>query len=141
VFPQAAAPAGWSIDTSVNDSALRIVNTAGGGKGGSAAFSGVFATRGVSGSVSVSGSVGNTTLNNSQMPSHSHASPSDAFVRTGAGTFNSAGSTCCLGFEYRTASEGGNGAHNHGWSGSATFTGAAMDFAVKYVDSILCVKN
>jgi hypothetical protein len=31
--------------------------------------------------------------------------------------------------------EGGSGGHAHGW------TGAAMDFAVAYVDAIICVKD
>ncbi len=38
VFHQATAPAGWAQDVSNNDSALRVVNTAGGGTGGTDAF-------------------------------------------------------------------------------------------------------
>jgi hypothetical protein len=42
IFPQATVPVGWVLDTSNNDKAIRIVNTVGGGTGGSSAFSTVF---------------------------------------------------------------------------------------------------
>jgi hypothetical protein len=42
-----------------------------------------------------------------------------------------------------TSSVGGGGSHTHGISGSATgsFTGNAINLAVKYLDVILATKN
>ena len=42
-----------------------------------------------------------------------------------------------------TSSAGGNGVHNHGWSGSAssTFSGNAIDLSVSYVDVIVAQKD
>ena len=45
LFHQSAAPTGWTKQTTINDSALRVVSgTSGGGTGGSVAFSTLFAT-------------------------------------------------------------------------------------------------
>lgn len=74
LFIQAAAPSGWTLDTSHNNKALRIVNTTGGTFGGSATFTSAFASQTPSGSVSVSGgSVAATTLTTAQIPSHNHS--------------------------------------------------------------------
>lgn len=80
-FYQSAAPTGWTQNTSYNDYAVRIVSGVGGSTGGSTAFSSVFTTQYPAGSVSItgiSGSVGYTSLDVSQIPSHNHsASGSD----------------------------------------------------------------
>ena len=65
-FFQAAAPTGWTQVTTHNNKALRVVSGAGGGSGGSVAFTTAFASQ------AVSGTVGNTTLTSSQIPSHDH---------------------------------------------------------------------
>jgi hypothetical protein len=61
MFDQAAAPTGWTQDTSLNDRVLRVVNgdaADGGSSGGSWTISGL--------------TVGDTTLTVNQMPAHIH---------------------------------------------------------------------
>ncbi|MBR2611372.1 tail fiber protein, partial [Desulfovibrio sp.] len=69
-FVQAAAPTGWTKQTTVNDAAIRIVSgTTGGNTGGSVAFSTAF----VAGkAITLSGNVGATTLSLAQVASHTH---------------------------------------------------------------------
>ena len=129
LFQQTAAPTGWTKQTTHNDKALRVVS----GtcvNGGTTAFTSVFASR------TPTGTVDNHTLTVDQIPSHTHsggvAEPSadfDGFVIFGGDqTFSN----------YDPSSTGGAGSgqpHNHG------FIGAAMDFAVQYVDLIIASKN
>ena len=129
LFVQAAAPTGWTKQTTVNDATIRIVSgTTGGNTGGSVAFSTAF----VSGkAITLSGNVGATTLSTTQMPSHSHGfsamiSAKGRYAESG-NVFNGGNSN--------TSSVGGNGSHTHSLSGTAT-----VDLSVKYVDTILCKK-
>ena len=141
VFVQTTAPTGWTKSTTHNDKALRIVNGTV-GSGGTTSFSSVFTSRTPEGSVSVSGSVGSTTLDSSQMPSHRHWTGSYYMD-----DFN--GNNGYLGVQdgdnyysaLYTDYQGGSGAHNHSFSGSGSFTGTAMDFAVQYVDAIIATKD
>ena len=87
LFHNSTAPTGWTKDTSINDSALRVVSGTP-GSGGSAGFASALGTPSVSGSVGLSGepgsgnlstsisgnvNIGSTTLSISQMPSHNHS--------------------------------------------------------------------
>ena len=131
---------------------------------GSVSVSGSNSGGSVTGSVSGSnsgGSVNNTTLSTSEIPSHTH-SVYDSFTFSGA-----AGGTRYLGDSNGSSSlgtpssgsAGGGGSHGHGfnnpsWSGSVSidahnhsftnptwsgsFSGTAINFAVEYVDMILC---
>ena len=120
-------------------------------------------------SVSTSGSVNNHTLSTNQMPSHSHSfntrmednyCSTDDTERTPDG---------CNTIGISTSNAGGSGAHSHGFSGSShshnvnnhthsfsgnvsgntgnhthnsgSFSGTALDFAVQYLDVIICSKN
>ena len=136
-FGQTTAPTGWTKDTSnFNNSALRVV-TGSVVNGGSVDFTTAFASQTPTGSISTSGlSIGATTLTTPQIPSHNHtynllsASPGGGSPQGGAGTnIGTTGNT------------GGGGSHNHGLSGSATFTGDAINLTVKYVDVIRATKN
>ena len=129
LFVQAAAPTGWTKQTTVNDATIRIVSgTTGGNTGGSVAFSTAF----VAGkAITLSGNVGATTLSAAQIPSHSHGfsamiSAKGRYAESG-NVFNDGNSN--------TSSVGGNGSHTHSLSGTAT-----VDLSVKYVDTILCKK-
>lgn len=134
LFVQSSAPTGWTKSTAHNDKALRVVSGSV-SSGGSVAFSTAFASRSVTGSVSV----GSTTLSIAQMPSHQHN-----FRRV-----NDPGSTACYyapdgNFVSGTAAEsptmsptGGGGSHNH----SGSFTGDAINMAVQYVDVIICTRD
>ena len=120
--------------------------------------------------VSTGGNVNNHTLSNNQMPSHSHSfnmRHMDFYesVQDVQKTFSGANNAGNKG----TNNSGGSGSHSHGFSGSSHshnvnnhthsfsgnfsgntgnhthnsggFSGSAMDFAVQYLDVIICSKN
>lgn len=137
LFHQSAAPTGWTKQTSIDDSALRVVSgDTGGGTGGSVAFSTLFAT---GKTVSLSGNVGATTLTVSQMPSHSHVQRKGSINNNGDITIiagHSATSTTQSNTNTSTASTGGSGSHTHTLSGTASIA-----LNVKYTDVIICSKD
>jgi hypothetical protein len=121
LFCQAAAPTGWTQVTTHNDVGLRVVSGAGGGAVSGTAFSTVFAQS----------AVGNTTITQATMPSHTHPLGGGGFVPTATGTIisNSApsgafGTACSIG------STGSDGPHTH-----------SVQLALSYVDLILASKN
>jgi hypothetical protein len=125
LFAQANAPTGWTKSTTHNNKALRVVSGAGGGSGGSVAFTSAFASQ------AVIGTVGGTSLTIAQMPAHAHtySVPTGALVQSGVG---GAGATVAGG---NTGSTGSGDPHSH------PFSGTAIDLAVQYVDVIIAVKN
>lgn len=151
VFYQAAAPVRWTQDTSSNNRALRVVNSAGGGTGGVQNWTSVLKTNAslavsLSGTFPVTGSVGNHTLSLSQLPDHTHPSlfgpaggaGSTPFSNTGArlqsGSSNSGG----------MVPAGGGGVHDHPWSGSAVVsenTNLVVNLGVQYINVIVCSLN
>jgi hypothetical protein len=153
LFAQTAAPTGWTKNTSTgNQHALRVV-TGTASTGGSVDFTTAFASQTPTGSVSissVSGSAGATTLSVPTIPSHNHPAP-------GFTTNEPTSATGYLNTLYvvnqpeRTslgtvtvAPQGGGGSHSHPFSfssGSGTFSGNAINLAVKYVDVIRATKN
>jgi hypothetical protein len=134
LFVQTNAPTGWTKSTTHNNKALRVVSGTA-DSGGTTPFTSVFASRTPSGSVG--GSVSNTTLAVSQMPSHTHSYTTRAFLLSYGGGANQQTNTSTS--TPSTGAAGGGGAHNHGFTGS--FTGTAMDFAVQYVDVIIATKD
>jgi hypothetical protein len=142
LFAQTAAPTGWTKDTSNNNnSALRVV-TGTASTGGSVDFTTAFASQTPSGTVSVSGSAGSTTLSTPQIPSHTHGlegSPAFAGFST---TLQPLGANPASGPLTRTGTAGGGGSHDHPLTiSSSTFSGNAINLAVKYVDVIRASKN
>jgi len=128
LFPQAAAPTGWTQCVSVNDYAIRVVNTAGGGSGGTVAFSTAFASK------SVSGTVGATTLSTTQIPSHAHTYNTVGTAGPAYGPM--ANPACGQGpYGFSTSAVGGGASHTH------CFSGTAINLAVQYVNTIIGVKN
>ena len=133
VFCQAAAPIFWTQDITNNDKALRVVNTPGGGNGGSRVLSSV--------------NIGDTTLTLTQIPSHNHGAIGDhshnahrqdgensqpyssLLFGSSTGTSDSwiSGVISASG-AHTHASEGGGQVHNH-------------DLSLAYVDVIVCQKN
>ena len=152
LFQQTAAPTGWTKHTSHNDKALRVTSGTV-GTGGSVAFETAFASQTPAGTIStsVSGTVANHTLTTSQIPSHTHSgnvdlrtnwesgTSSQSPVGTGDARYDGSGSSP----SFTTNATGGGGAHNHGWSGSATstFSGTAINLDVQFVDVIICTKD
>lgn len=149
LFGQTAAPTGWTKDTTnFNNSSLRVV-TGSASSGGSVDFTTAFASQTPTGSVtitSVTGTAGATTLTTPQIPSHSHSS-----VWSSSGADKSVAvanpgqySPTTVNVNTSTSSTGGGGSHDHPFSfssGSGTFSGNAINLAVKYVDVIRATKN
>jgi hypothetical protein len=128
-FFQAAAPTGYTQNTTHNNKALRIVSGAGGGSGGSVAFTTAFASQAVIGSNSA------TTLTAAQLPPHTHSSTGRDGGTDGTLIANSGAS----GASFTVTTGSGDGlsgqSHNH------TFTGTAINLAVQYIDMIIASKN
>ena len=129
LFVQTSAPTGWTKDTTNYDNhAIRVV-TGTASTGGSVNFTTAFVSQ------SVSGTVGATTLTTNEMPSHTHpvggTSPGAFTSNPNASGWSSAsrnGNTV-------SAATGGGGSHDH------SFTGTAINLAVKYLDVITATKD
>jgi hypothetical protein len=142
IFGQTSAPTGFTKLTDQDNAALRVVSGTA-STGGSVNFTTAFVSQTPTGSISVntsSLSAGATTLSTSQIPSHNHqmsgscgGPDSIARLLDVAGILNGP----------FTGSTGGGGSHTHSISGSATatFTGTAINLAVKYVDVIRATKD
>lgn len=141
LFAQTSAPTGWTKLTTHDNKALRVVSGTA-SSGGSVAFTTAFASQGVS------GTVGDTTLSTSQIPSHNHTfsvSGNTNLVTTfnqGASNTHGAqsgnnynGAQITFSGSGTTASSGGGASHNH------SFSGTAINLAVQYVDVIIATKD
>lgn len=125
IFGQTSAPTGWTKDTTnFNNSALRVV-TGAASSGGSVDFTTAFVSQ------TPSGTVGSTTLTTTQIPSHTHTV---TVGNTGCGATVAALANGAV-ITVNSGATGGGGSHNH------TFTGTAINLAVKYVDVIRATKD
>lgn len=167
LFQQTSAPINWTKQTTHDNKALRVV-TGTATPGGSTAFTAVFASRTPAGTVTVTGgTVNQYTLAAGDIPSHSHpgggtsagyilTSPNAYFpssyqnVIVPPATFittpSQAPVTPPIHNTFQPSSTGqnspANGQHSHPFTaGSGSFSGAAQDFAVQYVDVIICSKD
>ncbi len=134
MFVQTTAPTGWTKSTTHNNKALRVVSGTA-SSGGSVAFTTAFASQ------TPAGTIGSTTLAQSQIPSHVHNQWRIASLSGGGYGYQS---WCNGPFTWPngaatglspTQGTGGGGSHNH------TFTGTAINLAVQYVDVIIATKN
>lgn len=144
LFGNTAAPTGWTKITGSGDNhALRVV-TGTAGTGGSVDFTTAFASQTPSGTVSVTGSAGSTTLTTPQIPSHNHTVPG-MFIQSGPSPFGNRATVSPSSGPFltpSTSSTGGGGSHSHPLTISgSTFTGSAINLAVKYVDVIRATKD
>jgi len=148
LFGQTAAPTGFTKLTDQDNAALRVVSGTA-STGGSVNFTTAFASQTPTGSISissVSGSAGATTLTTPQIPSHTHSSSNnDNIPFTPARTVGQVGiRTSAPPFTVTIDATGGDGSHTHPFSfssGSGTFSGNAINLAVKYVDVIRATKD
>lgn len=135
VFHQATAPSGWTQITSsaYNNASLRVVNSTGGGTGGSSSFTDVFQSRTILQTnlpnVSLSGTT-NTTGD------HAHTYSYTSIIGFVPGSSSGGG---LVANTSGTTSTAGN--HSHTVSVSLGGSGTPMDFAVKYIDIIVATKN
>lgn len=127
VFYQAAAPVGWTQDTNVVDYALRTVGGAGGGFGGSVPFTAAFTSQ------AVNGTVGQTTLTKAQIPPHTHGVGRGGVGSISQGIQPDASDS----IQSTSGTAGGLGGGSHGHS----FTGTAINLAVRYINVIVAAKN
>lgn len=145
LFYQAAAPSGWTKSTALNDCALRVVSGTGGVNHAGTAFSSVFVSQ------AVSGTVGDTALTTAQIPSHSHGVNDPGHTHAlpvttlsdinytyvnalyGNGLASRTTDSSTTGISIQSAGSGAT--HTH------SFTGIAINMAVSYADFIICVRN
>jgi hypothetical protein len=127
IFQQTSAPTGWTKDTTaaIDNGALRTV-TGSVSTGGSVNFTTAFASQ------TPTGTNGATTLTAAQIPAHTHAygglqsqgfSSGNSIIATTGSVANTGNGT------------GGGGSHTH------SFTGDAINLAVKYYDVIIASKD
>jgi len=137
-FAQAAAPTGWTQDTSDNatNRMLRVVNTAGNGVGGSSSpiLNNVVSSH-------------THTFTGNAMGAHSHSDAGHQHTQlwkastggtTAGGDPNSVGNTSvATGVGYANI----QGASAGTPSGSISANGSASDWKPRYIDMIICSKN
>jgi len=117
LFYQNAAPTGWTISSSLNDYALKIVSSAGGVTSGSVAYSTLFGRT----------TTDSHTLIVSEMPAHTHTVAAlDANAGSGVGNGGGIGILETI----PSSSVGGSGAHTH-----------PLDMRVQTASIILASKN
>ena len=138
LFYEAAAPTGWTIDNTLNDVGVKIVNANGGTIGGATAFSSIFgkAVNTSSTTVTISGNTGSRQLTVAMLPSHTHplnGSGEFGYASGGAGySLSGSGKT--------TGSTGSNGTHDHTFSGSSSHN-HNITLNLRYINVIVCIKN
>lgn len=153
LFMQAAAPTGWTQVVSHNNKALRIVNGAGAGSGGTEAFTAIF-------NAATTKTTNNHTLNTNQIPAHTHAAGALSAEYNGAHTHAVGGSgtdpyqappdnisltTYPGSVNYNTSSAGGHTHSVTGSTGNNTTAGSGhshtLTLDLQYVDIIACTKD
>ncbi len=142
LFFLSSAPSEWSQVTSQNNKAFRVVSGTGGGTGGNQSFTGCFANRsfGANFGCSInSSSVGNHSMSNNTMASHTHGVNNASNNVAGVNPFPQSGNTSCRTGSGNTGGYGNSGGHSHPHSRSANGSfNTSLNFAVQYVDIILC---
>jgi len=125
-FYQNAAPAGWTIYSAVNDSALRVVSSGGGVTSGSVAYSTLFGRT----------ATDSYTLQIADIPSHTHTVSAPVCGGSGNDDFTKAHWTSLTYYSppgplsVTSSSVGGGGPHSH-----------AIDMRVQTASVILATKN
>lgn len=127
VFQQTAAPTGWTKDTSQNDRALRVVSGSVGSPAGSQSLT----------AFTPAGTVAGHAITLSEMPVHDHTIPFAVANHSGASAIGGIGdggqAQPRFRFNMSTGTQGGNNAHNHGWTGTET--------SIRYWDCIVAQKD
>lgn len=152
---QGTAPTGWVKDTSDTDYTLRCV-TGSALSGGSSGFSSVMTSKTLSGSLSITGTVGGTSLTASMIPSHNHgpyptAATVAASITSPLITGPSVAKTVSNSFQPGVVSPSGIGSFGGTWPGNShthplnpatsPVTFSTVDLTIKYVEAILATRT
>jgi len=132
LFPQAAAPDGWTKITDHNNKALRVVSGTP-GSGGSVDFSDAFTSKPVTGSISINP----ITIAAGNLPASTLSVPAVTGVASGSDT----GALRVTDGTAATPLATGNLGSGTAITPTGSFTGTAINLAVKYLDVILCEKD
>jgi hypothetical protein len=125
IFVQTSAPTGWTKSTTHDNKALRVVSGTA-SSGGTTAFTSVFTSR---------------TITTANMPAHTHGVTDPGHLHgltekglSGSGTTYYSGTVANLAATNTQSATTGISIQSAG-------SGTAMDFAVQYVDVIICTKD
>lgn len=122
VFYQAAAPTGWTQDTTKNDYMLRVVSTSGGGSGGSD-------------SPILNNKVPSHTHSTDSQGNHQHTYSSPVIPGDWALGYFAGGISMTSGMSAQNTTTAGS--HSH----SVTTNPGAANWTPKYLDLIICTKD
>ena len=130
LFVQTSAPTGWTKSTTHDNKALRVVSGSA-GSGGTTAFTSVFTSR---------------TITTANMPSHTHGVTDPGHSHTT--TYDYVSNSPATPYDCNVSSgiqqnifKNGTNSNTTGISIQNAGSGTAMDFAVQYVDVIICTKD
>lgn len=151
---QGTAPTGWVKLTADTDYSLRCV-TGSVSSGGTQTFSSTMTTQTLTGSLDISGAIGDTTLSSSQMASHTHTAPATYTVVNRTNIFNGSSPNACRGVSTTwvtgtmaasptTPGTSGGLSHTHPMDASgrtSPVTISTVDLRVKYVEAILATRT
>lgn len=116
LFVQASVPAGWTLRSDLNDALIRVVNTTGGGTGGSWTISGVTTQA--------------HALVVAELPPHDHGLGGLSVLATGVSTLTSAAPTGTVFGLAPASSVGASVGHTHGVSADGTWRPAYVNSVV-----------
>jgi hypothetical protein len=142
IFFDAAAPTGWTKDTTHHDKAIRVVNTSGGAAAGSLNFSTVFGITATGGTSLTQAHLPSVTLNSNTTGSHTHGlnSATDVVRDTGSSMARGTGSNS-LSKDDLSMDSAGSHSHTVSLGGSDTAHTHPIDLQVRYCDVIICNKD
>ena len=130
LFVQTSAPTGWTKSTTHDNKALRVVSGSA-GSGGTTAFTSVFTSR---------------TITTANMPSHTHGVTDPGHSHTT--TYDYVSNSPATPYDCNVSSgiqqnifKNGTNSNTTGISIQNAGSGTAMDFAVQYVDVIICTTD
>lgn len=156
-FKNTTAPTGWTKDSNTYNHALRVITTSTFGSGGTANFTDVFNDNKTAGAVSQPGAANTLNVSYSAMdiPAHTHSyvgsigtpvnSPNGGYYYPAGPTSPPTITSWSGAPSPRTSGSAGVGTgHTHSISSTLQVTfgsPSSVDLSVKYVDSIICIKD
>lgn len=136
-FYMSTAPLGWTRDATaaLNNAAIRLVTTGGATTAGSVDFTTAFASQ------TPAGTIGGTAITIAQMPAHNHTYGPETYTNEdnnytpGTNPLREGGGGSSFTSTTVIQSTGGGEAHDH------SFTGTAINLAVKYADFLVATRS